>query len=295
MNSFQKKKIRVTLALGQDGLNFDDKNNTVIIEDMRVSATVNGGRGAVQPSAQVMIYGLSMQILNRITKIKWNTEAKKLNSIRLETSSDGGKTYSTLYYGTIIFASPNFSSSPEVILTIDSITAFNHQIQPVKPVSFKGEVDVAAVIEQICKNMGMRFENNGVTAKISNPYLPQPSLGQIAELCKAVDAQMVVDMDTVAIMLSGQPRKLQIPVISANTGLIGYPTPTIQGVDFQCLFDPFVRFNGMVEIKDSIIEMANGRWHIYGLTHYLESEVAGGKWFSQVHADQVGSGVKLAK
>ncbi|MDG6346404.1 baseplate hub protein [Glaesserella parasuis] len=295
MSSFAFKKLRVTIALGQKGLNFDDKNNTIVAENLRVSATIQSGNGAIQPNAKIMIYGLSQNVMNRIAKISWNIKQEKLNSIKLEASSDGGQTYTTVYFGTITFAYPNYGSAPEVILTVDSVTAMNHQILPAKPLSFKGEVDVASAISEICKSMDMRFENSGVTAKVSNPYLPQTALDQIKKLCEAVDATMVVELDTIAIAPRGKPRKIKVPIISPQTGLIGYPTPTLQGISLQCLFDPLIKHNGQIEVRNSLIESTNGQWRIYGLTHYLESEIAGGRWFSAIDASRLDAGVKIAK
>ena len=266
MGSFAVKKLRVTIILGHKGATFDDKNNTIVAENLRVSATVQSGNGSVLPNAKIMIYGLSQNVINQVAKISWNIKQERLNMIKLDASSDGGKSYTTVYFGTIIFAYPNYGSVPEVILTVDSATALEHQVLPTKPLSFKDEVDVASAIAEICKSMDMRFENSGVTAKVSNPYLPQTALDQIKKLCEAVDATMVVELDTISIAPRGHPRKIKVPIISPQTGLIGYPTPTLQGVSLQCLFDPLIKHNGQIEVKNSLIESTNGQWRIYGLS-----------------------------
>lgn len=295
MSSFDLKKLRVTIILGHKGATFDDKNNTIVAENLRVSATVQSGNGSMLPNAKIMIYGLSQNVINRVAKISWNIKQERLNTIQLDASSDGGKTYTTVYFGTINFAYPNYGSVPEVILTVDSATALEHQVLPAKPLSFKGEVDVGSAISEICKSMDMRFENSGVTAKVSNAYLPQTALEKITKLCESVDATMTLDVNTVAITPRGQPRKIKVPIISPQTGLIGYPTPTLQGISLQCLFDPLIKHNGQIEVRNSLIESTNGQWRIYGLTHYLESEIAGGRWFSAIDASRLDAGVKIAK
>lgn len=296
MASFTQKKLRLSFVLNQKDPDFDDKgNNTIIAEGLRVTASIQSGNGAPMPSAKIMVYGLSQPVMNKLAKIRWNTDDARLNYVRLEASQDGGESYVIVYEGVIQYAYPNFGSSPEVILTIDSTSAIQHKIRPVEPVSFKGEIDVASAVEQICKKMSMRFENGGVTGRVSNPYLPETALDQIFKLCDAVNAKAIIEFNTIAITPVGQAREIPIPVISPKTGLIGYPIPTITGVRFQCLFDPVVRFQGLVEIKESIIEMCNGRWLIMGITHYLESEVAGGRWLSEIEAIYPTGGVKVVK
>ncbi|MFY1028187.1 baseplate hub protein [Actinobacillus seminis] len=296
MGSFTKKKLKVTIALGNKDDRFDDKNNNVIVvEGLRISATIQSGNGAPFPTAKMMIYGLSGNVMDKLARIQWHIKQGHLNLVRLEASRDGGESYTVVHSGTINFAYPNFGSAPDSILTIDSLTGYHHQILPVKPLSLKGEVDVSNAISKICRSMGMRFENSGVTGRVSNPYLPQSALEQIKNLCDAVDANMILENDAVAIVPRGQSRKINIPVISPQSGLIGYPTPTMQGVSFQCLFDPLIKMHGNIEIKNSFIDSTNGTWHVFGLTHYLESEISGGRWLSEVDANRSSEEVKVAK
>lgn len=292
--SFHQKKLKVSLLLGsKNEKGFDEKgNNTVVAEGLRVSAQITSGGGNVMPSANITIYGLSKNVMDRITKIRWNTDDAKFNFIRLEALHD--KVYVNVFEGMISFAYPNFGAAPEVMLTVQAITAFQHQIFPTTPTSVKGEVSVAGLINEICQKIGMGFENNGVTAQISNPYLPETGLEQIKKICQAADIDLAIEAQKIAISPKGKGRNITIPVISPETGLIGYPVPDLSGVKFKCLFDPMIRFHGIVEIRNSIIDIANGQWFIYGLTYYLDSEIPNGRWQCDVSATYIGE-VKIAK
>lgn len=294
--SFSKKRLKVTLYLGEKDKAFDDKgNNTVTLENFRVSAQIQSGNGqGVSPTAKIMIWGLSQNIINQITKIHWNTELSNLNSVKLEADNGDG-IYHVVYQGTISFAYPNFGSAPENILTIDSVTALNHQVVPAKPISVNGIADVGKIIETICNNMGMRFENNGVDLKLSNPYLPQTELEKIRRLCETANFSLYIDKDTIAIAPKDQPRKTKVALLSPSTGLIGYPVPNLQGITLKALYDPSVIFGGVIEIKDSLIEMANGQWRVFGITYYLESELPNGRWEMEIQCANLTGGVKVAK
>ena len=293
---FNQKSLRVTLLLNEKNPAFDKEgNNTIVFEGLRVIAQIQSGNGSVSPFAKIQIFNLNLNAINQLTKIKWNTDREgKFNFVKLEANIKGE--YSTVYEGTIHFAYPNFGSVPDVVLTIDSSIAMNHQINAVAPTSYKGEVDVAQAINALCQQMGMRFENNGVNAKVNNPYLPQTALEQVRALCTATNTSLYMDLNTIAITPQGKAREVQIPVISPQSGLIGYPTPLMQGgVTFSCLYDPLLKFGGLVEIQNSLIEAANGRWIIRGLSLSLESGVPNGKWQADVQAFDEQGGPKIAK
>lgn len=295
-HSFNQKSLRVTLLLNEKNPAFDKEgNNTIVFEGLRVIAQIQSGNGSVSPFAKIQIFNLNLNAINQLTKIKWNTDREgKFNFVKLEANINGE--YSTVYEGTIHFAYPNFGSVPDVVLTIDSSIAMNHQINAVAPTSYKGEVDIAQAISTLCQQMGMRFENNGVNAKVSNPYLPQTALEQVRALCTATNTSLYMDLNTIAITPQGKAREVQIPVISPQSGLIGYPTPLMQGgVTFSCLYDPLLKFGGLVEIQNSLIEAANGRWLIQGLSLSLESGVPNGKWQADIQAFDEQGGPKIAK
>lgn len=294
--SFNQKKLRVTLLLNEKAPAFDKEgNNTLIFEDLRVSAQIQSGNGSVSPFAKIQIFNLSIQAINQLTKIKWNTSSEgNFNFVKLETCVEGQ--YGVVYQGVINFAYPDFGSAPDVVFNIDTSVAMNHQINPVVPTSYQGEVDIAQAISTLCQQMGMQFENNGVTAKVSNPYLPQTALEQVRALCNATNTSLYMDFNTIAITPQGQAREIQVPVISPQSGLIGYPTPLMNGgVTFTCLYDPMLKFGGRVELKNSLIEIANGTWVIRGMAMTLESGVPNGKWQVDIHASTIDGGPKIAK
>ena len=292
--SFTKRKLRVTLLLGAPNQRlFDDKgSNTVIIEGLRVSSQIYVGGGNVAPTATIMIYGLSKIIMDRVARIKWNTDAAKLNFVRLEAFNNGA--YSIVFEGMISFAYPYFGSGSDVMLTIKATTAVEHQIFPAPTVSENGEVDVAALIGQICQKLGIGFENNDVNKRISNPYLCETGLEQIKKLCQAADIDLAIEANKVAIKNKDTGRNIPVPVISPESGLIGYPVLDLSGIKFQCLYDPAIRFHGIIEIRNSVIDLANAQWVVYGLSHHLDSEMPNGKWLCEISATYIGE-VKVAK
>ena len=281
MSSLKEKKIKVTITLN-GGLSFNENNNTIIFENLKTLCNINFGNGAIMPSANVRIYGLKLENMLSLLRVKWNTSQALQNTIKIEAGEENN--LSIVYQGNITFAKPDFSSQPDIFLEIESNTAFLNQVTPAKPRSFDGEIDVATAIETLSKDIGFIFENNGVNKKLQNQYLADSALGQMRAIAKYADIDLYIDNDTIAITNKGEPRTIKTPVISPNTGLIGYPMPDMIGVQFKCFYDKNLRFGGLVELKDSILKTCNGRWRIYGMQITLESLTPNGRWEAFIKA-----------
>ena len=284
--SIKEKILRVSIKLGQEKDVWDAKgNDTLVIEGLRTSCQINYGNGAVMPSARIKVYGLKLDSIMKLLRVKWNTEQAMMNLVQVEAGEKGSM--SVVYTGNITFAYPEMGGAPDICLVIESHTAVLWQLKPAEAASHEGETDVAKAIEAICKRMGRRFENNGVQKKISNQYLPNTDLEKIRYLAAHADIDLYIDNETIAIAPKGHPRMIDVPIVSPSTGLIGYPTPDLQGVKLQCLYDKALRFGGLIEVSGSLIEQCNGRWRVFGLSLDLESQTPGGKWLADIKAANV--------
>lgn len=273
-----KKAIRTTITLVND--KFDDDTNQIIAEGLRTICNIQFGGGAVMPYAEIIIYGLRLDVMHKLMRVRWQDINSMLNTIRVETEG------AIVYEGNITFAYIDTSNAPNVSLRIRSITAIYESLAPAVPVVYFGERSVAGIIEDIATKMGYAFVNNGVpdTLVANDLTLEDTNLNKIRKLCRDYQIDLYIENKSITIAPQGVPRDIRIPLITPKTGLIGYPVPTMQGVDFRCLYDPMIRFGGLVRIQDSLMETTNGDWRIFGTTIQLESEMPGGAWFIDVRA-----------
>ena len=170
---------------------------------------------------------------------------------------------------------------------IQAQAAYLAQITSVKPRSYDGSIDVATVIAQIANQIGFNFEHNGVNTPLSNQYLGNTALEQAKTLAKAAGIDLYVDDGVLAITLPNMPRNKPIPLISAQTGMKGYPTFDGIGVNLEIFFNPSVIFGGSIKIQTDIPQAA-GVWIVTSVSHQLESEKPGGAWFSRIRGNKSG-------
>lgn len=279
----KRKVIRTTITLVGD--TFEDGSNVLIAEGLRTSVVVRFGGGAIMPQAEVVGYGLNMSAMHRLMRIRWQDMRSMMNTIRVE-AGEQGEDLSLVFQGNITFANIDTSNAPEIGLRISCMSGVLEAYRPSPPISFEGGKSVVEAIREISDRMGYSFENNGVPDSLvmENVMLTETDMNKIRRLCRAYQIDLYIEHGSIAIAPQGSPRSLKIPVLTPNSGMIGYPVSTIQGVDVRCLWSPEIKFGGIVRIRDSIMQTTNGDWRAFGVTTHLESELPGGNWFSDIQA-----------
>lgn len=284
--SFVKRKIEVTIKLGKG--NFGQAGfDTVTLKGLRVSAQVQKTGMPSFNTAQLRIYGMTLSLMNTLSTLgKRSNIDTRDNTVSISVGNDGAA-LAMVFTGVLQEGWANFNDGPEVFFTIDAHTGLINKMKPVPPTSYAGAVDVATIIETLATSMGYAFENkSGVSVMLSNQYLPGTALEQAQTAAQAANINFALDDGTMAIWPIGGSRGGTIPLISAATGMVGYPSYTGTGVQLRTLYNPAITFGGEIEV-DSITP-AKGRWTVNVLHHNLESEMPNGAWFTEMEGYRYG-------
>jgi hypothetical protein len=168
--------------------------------------------------------------------------------------------------------------------------AYFNQLQAVSPTSYQGSVDVATAMSQLAGQMGYTFENNGVSGvTLSNPYLSGTAIDQANALAQAAGIWWGIDNGVLFIAPAYTARTAGkvIPQIGPTSGLIGYPTFDGAGITLQSLFNPSVKFMGLIQLVTSVPRAA-GQWIATTVSYKLQSQVIGGVWFMTIRGNFAG-------
>ncbi|QHJ85258.1 MAG: hypothetical protein [Caudoviricetes sp.] len=287
MQVLQQKVIKITIKINDKEKTFTSENNSnkLSSDGLRVQAVIQYGAGNIAPTAQINIYGLSIETMTPLMRIQWNTMNAIKNTIRVEVGEKGDKVLSLAYEGNITFAKINMSNAPTTCLQIESQMAVVEALTPRDATTYSKGQDASEIIKEICNSMGYQYENNGASHILSDPVTLEGSyISRIQKLCVDCDFDLYTEQRYIAICPRGGSRSIKIPILTPSTGLRGYPSPDIRGLTFRCRFNPLVRFGGIVTIKDSLIPTANGDWRTYGVRAILESNSAQARWEMEVSA-----------
>lgn len=287
MSSFSKKRIDVILRLANNpakpekSVFNEGKDNTLELTGLRVIADMKKvgtlGQGT---KARLKIYGMQQKDMDLLSVMTWDALTVERNTVIVSAGDSQGM--SQVFGGQILNAWADYSAAPEVCLVIDAIPGYFDQINPAAPSSYTTEADVATIMKDLATKMGYAFINNGVDKKIK-PYLDGTLMKQARSLASHADILLIVDHETLTISNKGSPIKGDIPLITPTTGLIGYPAHHKQGISFNTLYNPAIRFNGLVRLEDTL-EIVKGEWVVVGLDYQLESERPDGAWFCHIEA-----------
>jgi hypothetical protein len=279
MHSFSNKKqlkFVITLGTGKFG---SSENDTITLVGFRASVDIDKAGGVQMSTLKARINGVKQADMDAITTLQWRPDATTINTV--DVFAIDGDIETLVFSGNIVNAWGDYQSMPDVFLYIHAQAAFRAGLVAVQPLSIKGGIDAAVVFARIAKDMGLSFEGNGVSVMISNVYLAQTLKDQALELARACNLSLYIDDKTLAITRKFGGRAGEVPLISAASGMVGYPTFDATGVGFQVLFNPAITFGGKIQIETDIVR-ARGVWNVSAISHKLESERAGGNWFSLI-------------
>lgn len=300
-NSFQQRAITATIQLGE-GVFGDSGTNTTTLSGLKVEATINKAGAPSFDSAEVRIYGVQPSILNAVGQLGVQPFRAYQGDILTLTAGDSVNGMVTVFSGYMQFCWQNYDGQPESVLEIQSYTGADLALYPAVPTSYPGGADVATIMASLAAQMGLSFENSGVQVQLASPYFAGTALQQARKCAEAANIAMYIDSQTqtLAIWPKTGTRGGLVPLISAASGMIGYPTFMRYGLRVSTLFNPNIRIGGNIQIQSSLgtatlastpstqapqTAMAggpNGTWFPLSITHELSSWLTDGPWMTTV-------------
>lgn len=286
MNSFTEKKLRATIVLADDSSTVFTAtgDNTLVIDQLRMSASVvHNARQATQMSLN--IWGMLEADMNALTAAWLDPESIRDNLITLE--ADSGDGYRLVFTGTILEAQPDFRRVPDVPFTILAMIGYYQSINITPPLSFQGAVDIDVLGRYFADQLGVSYVNVGAKAVLNDPYFPSTVFDQLRSACAAAKVDFYFQGRTLvfAPLLQAQTDQPAV-VLTPQTGLVGYPMYTRQGLVVTAIYDAAFQCASMIEIQDSQVKGANGRWFPFSMELSLNAYVPNGVWLAVMQCNK---------
>lgn len=287
-SSFTNKKDLKFVFTLPAGVSFAGTNsNTLTLKGFRATADViNSGSCAghySMASGNVRIYGMRLADMNTLTSSVWYAGGITRNNIQIFAVD--GTTETRVFYGDIYTAVPDFSAAPDVCLNIATQASYYDSVAFAESYSYSGSIAAKTVMQYMAKQMGWTTEFYSVDTVFSNPHYAGPIMRQLQDAARDAQCTMMVEGNTFIILGRGGTRtktSQNIPLISKDTGLIGYPQITLTGVNIKCLFNPAIYAWSKIKLQATSLESLNGIWYPHRIDHHLSSNYPGGPWFSNI-------------
>lgn len=289
--SFVQRLLQFTIQLNPNPpmtnqpTTFPGGSNTLTISGSRATARIQHAGAMAKSQAQVDIFGLTPSVMNQLSTLGMVFQLVQQNTIIIE-AGDPINGLTLVFIGTITSAYGDYNQQPNVPFHFEAIANLVNAVAPMTPSSYQNSTDVGSIMQGLARQMGLGFENNGVSVQLPSGYYPGSAQDQYQKV--AGDAGIIANVVpgangamVLAIWPKGGSRGGVAPSVSPTTGMIGYPTYTQYGILVKTIFNPQVAFGGQIQVQSSLPN-ATGTWSVLRLDHSLDSLVPSGLWESSI-------------
>ena len=280
--SFKERKLIIQLTLSKGEFK-GGAGNSYRIQDLAMTAKIDKVGPPEFGKASATIYGLPLTIMEQLSTLNMHPLFVKRNYMNI-FAGDEERGYTQIFAGSITKANADFNNAPDVPFHIEARLGFFGSVTAQGDNVISGSQPVANFIATQAKKAGMTFKNEGVTTQIRNSVFTGSPIEQARQAAQQIGAELIIDDEQMILVKNGASRKGNVPVLSAESGLLGYPVMTQNGIECKAIFNPDFRFAGLIEIN-SIVPKTSGQWRIIKLSHSLSSNLpSGGAWESSITA-----------
>lgn len=253
------QKNEIDLRLVRVGIEVNGK--TKIYEDLDIKATGTKYANPNKNDCEIKIANLNQETLDYIL-----TETSPFNknktSKRLFIDA-GRKSYGVtrIFSGNISYSSP--SQPPDVVLTLNCVTGYFQQGDTIT--RNYGQIQLSDVSKNVANDLGVSLNFQAKDKTIYNYTHSGSASAQIAKVQDLGGVNAYIDNDTLIVKDINSPLPNSIKILDSESGMIGIPEMTEQGIKVKFLLDNKTQLGGLIRIKSDKYKAANGDYVIYKL------------------------------
>lgn len=288
MSSFTRKTLRISVTLGQG--TFSGGGNTKIIEGLATEVAITKPGLPEKNKATIKITGLKYDDMAQMTTLAFRPQKSLKNIVTVQAGVQGNVNLPVAFQGEITSAHADFNQAPDIPFTIEAQSGAYPSLIPSPQESVRGQATVASLVEKYAKEAGYGFKNEGVTASVYNAVLNGSPIEKARSVAAQVGCELIIDDGVMSILPAGGSRRGNAVLLRKDTGMIGHPVFTADGIVVKAIYNPDFKLGGIIKVE-SIVPRATGAWKISKLTHNLTAHTSkDGPWTSTMDATYLGDG-----
>lgn len=270
---YSKKELRYEFSLSNGAF---DKNGNDKISIGNVKSSFRygayGNYGGIQ--AEIMIFGLSIDRLASLSGKGIGVYTNTPKDIIVNVYSGENKIFS----GGVYASYANMNAQPETALIMNAVAGLELKTSSSSAFSQPGSVPVESMLSAICNIFGFRLNANKLNGRIAqNPHYSGSPMDQVRDICLDNGLWYRIFDNVITVWPAGSTVDDIVPLVSPDSGLIGYPVFTQNGITFQTQFSTYLAQGRAAELRTSLPN-ANGRYLLTVVEHFLSSWTEGGSW-----------------
>jgi len=257
MSEFDERILRVGIEI--DG-------QLAVYEGLAMFVTVSKFANPLQNECEVKITNLTREhrayLLHETSPFNTNRKPKRvvIEAGRVSTGAF------RIFEGDITEATP--TQAPDIALTLKSKTG-QYQKGNVIAVSHPAQTKLSAIAQRAAKSLGLVLVFEAEDKNVSNYTFSGGALNEVRKLGDAGRVNAFVDDTRLVVKDYNAPLQQTTHVLSKNSGMVGIPEITEQGVKVRYLLDPKSQLGGSLTLESEINPAVNGEYVIYKLSYEL--------------------------
>lgn len=274
--TYKKRSLKFEFKLKSGA--FDDKgNDTLTIDNVKAEVEVGAYGGDPGTNLEARVFGLSLDLMSTLSYkgVQWNGAQQNM----MKVWADGNP----IFFGSITNCFADMNQMPDAPLIVSAFATGFDQSITAPPFSARGSVDAADIITSIAKSIGFTVVNNGVSYPLLNPYFDGNPIEQIIKVSKACGFNIDTRIGVIYIWPQTGAVDDVKPLVSKETGLMGYPIFNNYGVNFQSIFSNLFVLGRRIQLNTEL-KNASGIYTIVAAKHHLSTWTEGGPWSTIVQA-----------
>ncbi len=278
--SYAEKYLTIIIGLGTGQMGNGAPAEYYTLTDFRASAEITAYGGETMGQAVVKIYGLSLELMNKLTTIgPIMTQVRGQNSIVI-LAGENPQALTEIYSGTIMTAIADFNNAPDVSFEVTALSASIAAMTPAQAYSVANAVSADQVFGDFATALGLQLNNVDVVHMFNNPTFNGTLRQQYLAAAEEADCDVIPDKSFLNIKGRFSFIGQNPVIISPSTGMVGYPLLSQGYMSVKSIFQPTIIQGARIQVQDSQLKAANGLWTVVSVKHELESMMPNGKWFT---------------
>lgn len=274
--TYKKRTLKFQFTL-KDGAFDESGNNILTIDNIKAEIEIGAYGGITGTTLEARVYGLSIDNMALLSYKGIQLNGAKQSMMKVWADDR------PVFFGSITNCFADLNQMPDAPLIISAFSTGFDQSITAAPFSKEGVASVNEIITTIAASIGYTVVNNGVLAKIENPYFEGNPIAQIQQCAHAAGIEIDFRLGAIYIWPQGGSIDDTIPLISPQHGLIGYPVFSNYGINFQCQYSDLILRGRKIQLETSLPN-GSGVYTVQSAVHHLSTWSEGGPWSTIVWA-----------
>ncbi|WP_310625808.1 baseplate hub protein [Limnohabitans sp.] len=256
MQELDPRVIRVTIEVQGETTTLDTRT--------AVSFCVTKTANPLMNEAEIRIANLPHSIRDHLlTQLTPWVKLPRKGTVMLEVGrvSTG---LTKLFQGSIVSAM--IGQPPDIVVALKCKTGYYFNAT-LCAVSHPACTNLSAICKQTADSMGLSMIFEATDKQIANYNHTGPMGAHVRKIAESGGVTAFVDDNELVVTNEGEPRKVYTLVVNAETGMIGVPMFTEQGLQCKMLLDTKLRIGGKIEVTSKANPAVNGTYTAFKIQY----------------------------